>query len=269
MKINKTLLIILLIAGTYLVQGQRRYMLNEGEEQKFKIAKQAYDRGKQFLISKSLDRAIRAFTECLEKFPKFSYADYYMAQIYHLRKNYVKALDHMERAMENHKFIADFMVNSQLAYMTMLRDQKYDLEENNAYTQRRIEKKDFKGTTQEEKFVSRMELEKKMEHAKQTIQRIDQRLLKPIPEVLETQADYHYLYANILFKLKRYQDSYKQYLEVITRDPSYGKAYNNLANLNFMGKRYKEALSYIEKAEKSGAKVSPKFKKAVLEAMNN
>ena len=96
---------------------------------------------------------------------------------------------------------------------------------------------------------------------------INDRLKTPIATVSEMPADYYYVHGNILFKLKKYNESFKQYMETVRANPNHGNAYNNLANLNFMAKRYEKASYYFEKAESCGAKVNPKFKKAILKAM--
>ena len=71
---------------------------------------------------------------------------------------------------------------------------------------------------------------------------------------------------NMLFKMKRFQDAYGQYLEALEADATHIGAYNNLVNMHYMTKDYEGALKFIEAAERNGVEVNPKLKEAVLKA---
>ena len=184
---------------------------------------------------------------------------------YVMKKDYIKALVHIELAKVNYKFISEFMVNSQIQYVNSLREQKRKLEWDIKDMEQIIREKRFKGTTPEQQYSQLSETKGKVAHAQQTLSEIDQRLHTPIPKVPETREEFCYIHGNILFKLKRYQDAYSQYSEVVRINPDHGKAHNNLANLNFMGRRYKEALSHVKRAEECGIKVDPEFKDSILD----
>lgn len=74
-------------------------------------------------------------------------------------------------------------------------------------------------------------------------------------------AAYFYSHGNILYKLKKYKEALSQYLEVVSRDPKHGSAYNNLANLFYMAGKKEVASLCLAHAEASGFKVDPRFKK--------
>jgi len=266
LKYPMVLIIFTVLLGS-LVWGQQRFMLNDGESGQFKMAKRLFDKGKLLLSEEKLDRAERAFIGCLELFPRYSHSAYHLGQIYYKRKGYKRALEYIERAKTDYDFISTFGVNSQLEYFASLREQKFNLDREVTDMQQRLDTKNFRGKTQEEQFPEISELKTKIAHGKETLRRIDELLRAPQPVKAGIPADYFYLHGNVLFKLKKYQEAYIQYLEAAKIEPCYVKAYKNLANLNFIGRRYNEALIYIEKAEKCGSEVDGKLKKIILKAL--
>jgi tetratricopeptide (TPR) repeat protein len=131
----------------------------------------------------------------------------------------------------------------------------------------RLVTKNYNQSSQGASYTAQQELKNKIERARIDIERIDSKLKEPIPSVSEMPADYHYLYGNILFKFKRFADSFNSYLEAVRVNPCHVNALNNLANLKFMARKYKDALAYLEKAEQCGGKVNLKFREAILKAM--
>lgn len=260
------LVVFILLLGS-LARGQQRFMLNDGESNKFMMAKKLFDKGKLLISEGKLDRAERAFKGCLELFPKYSHSAYHLGQIYYKRKSYKKALEYIELAKKHYDYIATYGVNSQLEYLASLRDQKFNLDREVTEMQHKLDTKNFRGKTEEDAFPEISELKTKIAHGKETLRRIDELLRAPQPVKAGVPADYFYLHGNVLFRLKNYQEAYIQYLEAIKIEPCYVKAYKNLANLNFIGRRYKEALAYIERAEKCGAEVDGNLKKIVLKAL--
>jgi tetratricopeptide (TPR) repeat protein len=67
--------------------------------------------------------------------------------------------------------------------------------------------------------------------------------------------------------LKKYSEALNRYLETVKTDPTHGSAYNNLANLYYMARKYQQALFYLQKAESCGAKINPRFKQTLYKAM--
>jgi len=266
---KKVLILFLLFTAVGFLTAQQRYTLEEGETSKFKMARQLFERGKQLLAGDSYDRAEKAFKDCLEIFPKFSYAGYYLAHLYYQKKDYVTALALVEKAKEDYEFISDYWVKSQLQYLDLLRQEKMELEEKIREIKEIIAAKNYKARTPEEQMAEQKDLEGQQSRAELDAREADERIKNTNPTAPEMAANYYFLHGNILFKLKKYNDAYAQYMEAVRINPDFGNAYNNLANLNFMGKRYKEALFYLEKAEKCGAVVNPKFKKDILLALGD
>ena len=261
------LIVFFLLIGGHFLSGQKRFMLNQRDALKFKMAKQHLQKGQALLNKEKYKKAEKALRRCIEVFPKFSHAYYYLSQIFYKKANYQQALEHIEKARKNYKFIADYWVNSQLEHKELLKEEKRKLKELIMDLEKQLSDLDFRIMSAEAKQTQRQMLQHRIDTSKNTIIKIDDRLREPIPSVSEMPAEYHYLYGNILFKFKRFGDSFNQYLEAIRVNPCYVDALNNLANLKFMARKYKDALSYLEKAEKCGGKVNPKFKEAILKAM--
>jgi tetratricopeptide (TPR) repeat protein len=237
-------------------------MLNQKDALQFKAAKQLYNKGQQLFLKKSFKKAEKSFLECLKKFPKFSRADYYLSQIYYDRGDLLKALDNIRKAKENYKFVAELDVATQLEYLSMLREQKRNLE---------AELRDMQDiATRGGMTTSKSrELEARMVSHKNSIRKIDDRLKVPLVEAKGIPAGYYYVHGNILFKLKKFKEALDMYFKTVEIDPQHGSAYNNIANLFYMGRKYQQALFYLSKAEGCGIKVNPKFREAIEQKLNN
>lgn len=244
--------------------AQNRYILDQKEALQLKVAKQIFQKGQQLFLKKNFNKAENSFKECLKKFPKFSRAYYYLSQIYYDRDDLAKALEHIQKAKESYKFVAELDVATQLQYFELLREQKMNLENEiqEMESMQRTSYNTVKNKAQQSEVSSRIASHRN------SIKKIEDRLKTPIVEAKETPAEYCYVHGNILFKLKKYQEALDQYLKTVEIYPGHGSAYNNLANLYYMGKRYKQALYYLAKAEGCGFNVNPKFRDAIQRALS-
>lgn len=250
----------LFLFSSQFIFAQKRFMMDQKDSLQFKAAKQLFQKGQQLFLKKNFKKAEKSFLECLKKFPKFSRADYYLSQIYYDRSDYANALSHIRNAKENYAFTADLDVATQLEYLDMLREQKRNLE-NELLDMKQMASGTAKGPGQ------RSELDAKIASHENSIKKIDDRLKTPLVEAKGTPAEYYYVHGNILFKLKNYKEALAQYLKTVEINPRHGSANNNLANLYYMGKRYKQALYYLTKAEGCGFDVNPKFKEAIQQKL--
>lgn len=258
---SSILVIIILLCGGFAF-GQKRFMLNENESEKFKIATRLFYKGEQLFSKGNYIKAKESLNECLEKFPQYANADYYLGRIYYDEGDYLKALEHIENAKKNYKVLADLEMSTKLEYMDKLREEKMAAEE----TLRDLQKKSVPMSSKSGSAQSTEE-EKQISLAQKTLEEINQRMNEPLPQASEPPADFFYIHGNILFKIKKYKDSLDQYLEAVRINPQHGNAYINIANLNFMAKQYEKALFFLEKAESSGAKVNQEFRNAIYKAM--
>ncbi len=270
--------LMLLLGGTMLLSAQQRFMLNQEEAQQFRLAKQLFHKGQQLLSKEKMKKAEKAFKDCLEHFPKYSHADYALAQIYYDGKNYPLAIQHVENAKKSYPYVSQLGANSQLEYLSKLRQQKDQLRESIRQMKERLQqvKEQSRSSSSGSSSGSSenasatqaaSELEHNIRHAEQTVTRINDRLREPIAKGTGIPGGYYYVHGNIYFKLKKYRDAMNEYLAAVKAEPTHGMAYNNIANLYFMARQYNKALYYVQKAEKHGAKVHPDFKKAILKSL--
>jgi tetratricopeptide (TPR) repeat protein len=146
--------------------------------------------------------------------------------------------------------------------MEKLRQQKYQTEEDIRTLRQQMtgggSSSNPRGNTQIESRIASLEKTRDM---------INDRLRAPVPERAEPPADFFYVHANILFKLKKYKEAFDHYHEAVRINPQHGNAYVSLANMDYMAKKYQKALFYLEKAQSCGAQVNPDFRKALYKAM--
>lgn len=234
-----------LVIGVNVVLSQEAFKMDENMFQKFRLAKRMFEKGQECFLKEKYEKAEEAFLDCLNNFPRYSQAYYYLSQIYYKKGEFDKALGHINTAKENYKFMADLLVASQQKYVDELRTTKQDLQNK----------------------LLRMTDKFEIEKVKAEIGRINTLLTEPLPLIAEMSADYYYIAGNIFMKLKKYNDAHDQYMEAIHVNPGHGNALNNLANLYFMIKKYQQALDYLNQAQTSGVKINQEFKKALLKAL--
>ncbi len=242
------LVIMILSLGVHSGFAQGRYQLTKKEFHSFKLARKYHYSGVQLFLKRKYVKAEKYFKKSLNAFPKFSYADHFLAKICYNKKDYTQALAHIKRAKESFKYIRDLEVDSQLQYMDRLRQQREDMET------------DLENPLLGIPRGQRAEMEK-------DVLKIESLLIKPIAEAKPMPADYHYVHGNILFKLKKFKEAHDQYVQTITLDPKHAYAYNNLITLFYMAERYDKALEYIKQAESNKVEINPKLKEVIRQAL--
>ncbi|MDQ1351187.1 MAG: hypothetical protein QG657_1489 [Acidobacteriota bacterium] len=241
------LLVFFLFIGIEYAFCQEAFKMDENTFQKFKLAKRMFEKGQDLFLKEKYDKAEEALLECLESFPNYSQTDYFLSQIYYQKGDFEKALNHINKAKANYKFMADLLVASQQKYLDELRIEKQNLQ--NA--------------------LPTITNKEQIEKTKTKIEIINSRMTEPLPLVSEMSADYCYFNGNIFMKLKKFNEAHANYIEALKLNPLHGNASNNLASLYFMIKKYQKALDYLTQAEANGVKINPEFKKAILKALGN
>lgn len=173
----------------------------------------------------------------------------------------------MEKAKANYEFSAKMKIKMAQVSKQKLEEKKQDLEDYLEALEEKIVSLPQSSEVGEEGEDRKKRLQTKIDEIKVQIKNVETQLNMPISSEEEIPADYCYINGNIYFKMKKFQEAHDQYQEAITIDPSHGDSYNNLAALYFQVKQYQKALNYLNQAEENGAKVNPKFKKAVLKAL--
>ncbi|MCP5053494.1 MAG: tetratricopeptide repeat protein [bacterium] len=278
------LLFLSLTVGSGFLLAQRANVMDYNTLEKFRFARRLFYKGEHHYNKGKIKKAEKTFQECLKKFPTYSFADFYLGRIYYDAGDYPKALAHIEKAKTNHKSFSSLAAATYQEYIDRLREQKRSLEQEvREMKQQLVNYRPPAATNSSNtgsnnnnssggESITRADMLNQqtgqaMTAKENKIQLINSKLLEPVAKVAETPAEYHYIHANILFKLKRFKDSFDQYHLTVKHDPKHGNAYSNLANLNFMVKRYKTALDYLDKAEKYGAEPNPKFRAALIKAI--
>ncbi|MCP5102359.1 MAG: tetratricopeptide repeat protein, partial [bacterium] len=239
--------------------GQKRHMMSQDEFEKFKLARRIFTRGLRLYENEKFPKAEKALKDCLKILPKYAPADFYLGRIYYEKKDYLKAVRHMNNAKKNYLFMANLHISSQLEYLESLREEKQRIYNDiDQWTQKLSEATSTQERNRYQAIISGLEGK---------INIIDEKLRTPIPTGEAVPADYYYVHGNILFKLRKFHDAVNQYLEAVRINPKHGNAYINLANLFFICFRPEKAAAYLEKAEKAGIQVNPEFKKAIQKAL--
>jgi len=265
MKVSKILFIIpfflsIFLVGSVLIYGQEDYTRKEKKLfQKFLLANKIFEKGQAHFLEGKWKNSEKELKECLQKMPEHADAYFYLAQLFYRYKNYQQALDYIFKAKANYKILAKMKINFEHLRILDLQKKKNALEGRLSTLREYL----AKATSRDQ----RSKLQSAIANAENEKTTIDNRLNRPLPSPEQIPADYYYFHGNVLFRLKRFQEAYDQYRETIRINPKHGEAYNNLANLYYMARKYQKALDYLNMAEENGAKINPAFKKAVLRAI--
>ncbi len=221
-----------------------------------KRANPLYLDGARLFAKGDLDKAEKKIHAALEIMPEHADAMYVLAQIQLKRKDLPRALALILEAKKNYAFIANFHTFTHQQYLDRLRQQRQSLE---------AQRLEILDNLARQSAKTRVDSTPGTQAIDRSIQEIDQRLSQPVPPTFEIPADYCYIHGNVLFQMGQRADAEAQYLETIRLDPSHGRAFNNLALVLFSLGRYQEALDCLLRAEGSGVKVNPDFKRDLIE----
>jgi tetratricopeptide (TPR) repeat protein len=240
---------VTLIIGTVFMFGYDYRKTSEEKKQveSYKAAEALFKKGEGKFLNGKYPESEKYLMKCIKTFPLHAHGHYYLSLINYKKGEYALALEHIEKAESS--ILALNKLKARLdeerkrtlkEYQRDLRDGKYVsyFGENNPCMVKYGEN------------VSDLEAMK-----------VEELLMGGEKTDIEIPAAYFYSHGNILFKLNRYKEALRQYLEVIRRDPRHGSAYNNLANLFYMAGKKDIASLCLGYAEASGFKVDPRFKK--------
>jgi tetratricopeptide (TPR) repeat protein len=216
----------------------------------FKAARKHHVRGEQYYADAKYKKAEKSFLKCIKLFPRYSSADYFLANISYDTGDLMKALARIENAEKNFKVMNTLLVETEKKYREDLR-----LEAANIRKDLRNERYDASGS-------QRADMRKRLTS-------ISKRLRRRIDSGRHLLPEYHYVHGNIHFKMKQFKKAYEQYLRTIGIKKDHAKAYNNLISLLFMVRKYQDAAAFIKQAEANNVQVNPKLKGAVLKALGN
>jgi len=218
----------------------------------YRAVNKSFEKGKDFYENGNLVKARKEFQDVVERMAEHADAYFFLSQISYKEGKIDEALEEIQQAKDNYKFIAKMKINMHQIMLNQLREQQDDIEE-------RLNSMREAAATATGPQKSKLSAEVTKLEGRTIVNRLNER----IPEEEETPADYFYFHGNIFVKQKKYQEAHDQYIEAVRINPKHGDAYNNLASLYYMVKKYSQAMEYLKLAEENGAEVNPKFKQAL------
>jgi len=225
-----------LLLSTSLSFAQKGFHMEEKKlYEKYKMAVQYFEEGKELYNENKFNKAEDKFEECLKVFPQHAQANFYLAHINYINNNLENALRYIDEAKKNFEFMNQIYALGYEEYTSQLRAQR-DVLQNRIQQYQELEQR----TSQQQE---KQKISAQISQLQTELGTITSRLAEPLPEKKEVPADYFYMHGNINFKLKRYQESLSQYIEAVNHNPKHEKAYNNIINLYFMAKHYQKAWS--------------------------
>jgi len=251
-----------LLLSTGIIFAQKGFHMEEKQlYEKYKMAVQYFEEGKELYNKNKFDKAEDKFEECLKVFPQHAQANFYLAHINYMNDKLEEALSYIEEAKKNFLFMNQIYALGYEDYISQLRAER-DILQNRIQQYQELEQR----TTQQQE---KQKISAQISQLQNELGTITNRLAEPLPEEKKVPADYYYLHGNIYFKQKKYQESLEQYIETLNQDSKHERAYNNIINLYFMAKHYQKALELVEQAEAAGVTINPKLKEAVKAAIKD
>ncbi len=241
--------------------SQEVFLKNRKERFDFMLSFQLLEKGKSCFEQEKYKKAFGYFEKCIKQLPFNADAYFYSSRIQYKLMKYTEALNLIEKAKNDFKKFATLKSESQDEYYDRLRERKQQLE---------FHLIDLKAKQADSlQTMYKTPLESQIDAMAGKLSQVQELLRNRKPKVLKTPANYYYVHGNIYRKLKKYNESYGQFIKAVETDPEHGEALNNLANLNYMAKKYKEALYFINMAESKKLKINKKLKEAIVSSLKN
>lgn len=218
----------------------------------YKAANDVFKKVRPVLAKKDFTRAEKILNKCLGIMPQHVKSHYALSRVLYLTGRFEPALRHIEAAKEYH-----------LSVGRTLRG----LQELNAHKNRRKKQqllKEYDVYSNAGAVDGSCAAIPALRAVKEELQALEGKQQRSTAGLEHIPADYFYTHGNILYKLKRYPEAMRQYIRTIDADPGHGNAYNNLAGLYFMAKKYQSALRCLDQAEAQGTAVNARFKNTIL-----
>jgi len=232
----------------------------KGATSKWEQANTLFLKGKDYFAKKELGRAETEFKACLEILPGHAEALFFLAQVDYAKGDFARALAEIQKADAAHAAMSGGGGFVDADSREALLEERAEKEREVAFIEDTLTASPCKSDVQ---LVS---LPEAIENLRREISSINAKLneqWQPEPQPLP--ADYFFVHANILFKMKRFQEAQSFYLKAIDADPRHLPAYNNLINLCYVTRDFEKALKFIEQAEANGVALNPKLKEAIIQ----
>ncbi len=103
--------------GLVTAQDNMNMKMTQGKFNSFRRAKRIYYKGHVDFTKKKFSRSFKSFRKCVEVFPEFSEAWFYMSKIDYMEKRFDSALANIELAKKNHNFMFQLQMSGKTEYL--------------------------------------------------------------------------------------------------------------------------------------------------------
>lgn len=251
----------LLLAAATLPAGQALDQQDVAVIQKYRAAAPDVESGQALLLKGKYEEAEKKLQRALETLPEHAIAAYFLADCYYRMGRLDEGLAAIQKAEVNFGNFNRVLYRWQLAQVNQFEADKTRLNDLLSDLQNKLSQ----AKTDAERAQIQNEIARAQASRNSSAQRTKEQM---VSESYTTPGEYFYVHGNLLFRKKEYPAALDQYLKAVSADPKHGNAYNNIANLYYMGRQYDKAREYLEKAEANGAKINPAFKQAIAQALN-
>jgi hydroxyacylglutathione hydrolase len=242
------------------VQNVLPYLPLSGDDSDFikeyKSAEIYFQKGFKSFHKGNLNDAEKQFLKCLDKFPQYAEAHFFLSQIFYQKGELANALIRIEEAKNDSEIMAKILTNAEMEAESQKKAKRMELERQMGSLRTEWELQD-----------STCVLTAAINATRSEINALEGQAVISVATSSAIPANYYYLHGNILFRMKDYDSARKQYLAAIQTNPKHGEAYNNLANLYYMSRRYDEALDCLGQSVSFGVNINENLKEAIFAAL--
>jgi len=247
---------ILLLSTPNMLLSEAHPQKDSDLNKEYRSAEKYLQNGLKSLQKGNLEKAKKQFLECLEKFPQYAQAHFFLSQIFYQKGDLENALVQIEKAEHDSDAMTRVLMNAQKESESQRRAQRMEMG-------RQLENLEAAWETQD----ARCAFTAAILSTRSEINALEGQEAVSVASSTSIPASYFFLHGNILFRLKDYDNARKQYLAAIQIVPKHGEAYNNLANLYYMARQYEEALDCLNQSLISGVKINEELKAAIFNAL--
>jgi glyoxylase-like metal-dependent hydrolase (beta-lactamase superfamily II) len=221
---------------------------------KFKSTFSSFEEGRKLFAKGDAVGAARCFQSCTRSLPRHIYAHYYLANILYVQQGYSEALQAIEKAEDS------------IAFMTAM-DAFARREKGKEFGKIRKSIEEYYESTNS--CRERRELEQMYGQVEDEQDKADRQAAEEKLRWRRLRSHYAYFHGNVLFQLKEYDRADERFRKAIQEDSQNGYAYNNIAAIRYLARRFEEAERFLREAEEAGVDdmINLKLKKLVLEAL--
>jgi tetratricopeptide (TPR) repeat protein len=214
---------------------------------KFKKAGKFYKKGKAGYSKGDKNKAEKNLKKCLEIYPEYANANYYLSKMAFQEGNLLGALDNIEKAKKDYQ---NFVAMNKAVFRKNLKEFSENVQ-------------DLKMEGGRGSVSSRTGQRDAMKESRKHMSKAQENYNNYSASINIILADYYYMHGSILYKQRQIPETIEQFIQTIKLNPKHNLVYTNLASIYYMSKQYNEALEIIKQGEANGVEINPKLKEAL------